>query len=142
MKTIEIGKARPILEFPDSDIAILTIGPILHEAKKAVESLKSKGIYADLYDMIWVKPLDSDLLTRIASIHNTIITVEDGVTTGGFGSAVTEWCRDNNFDVKIITLGAPDSWVAHGTVAQLRHDCAYDAEGIETTVAKAAGLNS
>lgn len=142
MKIIEIGKGRPILEFPDSDIAILTIGPIMHEAKKAVESLKSKGIYADLYDLIWVKPLDSELLTRIASTHKTILTVEDGVTTGGFGSAVTEWCRDNNFDVKIITLGAPDSWVAHGTVAQLRHDCAYDAEGIETAVAKAAGLNS
>ncbi len=140
MKLIEIGKGRVIYKQPGSDIAILTIGPILHEAKKAVEALGTKGVNVDLYDMIWVKPLDSDLLKQVASTHKTIITVEDGVTTGGFGSAVTEWCRDNGFDVKIHTLGAPDSWVAHGTVAELRHDCGFDSAGIEAAVAAEAGL--
>lgn len=142
MKVIEIGKGRVIFEEDGSDVAVLTVGPVLHDAKKAVESLKSKGIKADLYDMIWVKPLDTDLLRRIVNSHKSIVTVEDGVTTGGFGTAVTEWCRDNHIDVNIITLGAPDSWVSHGTVAELRHDCGFDSTGIEAAVVSASGLKS
>ena len=142
MKVIEIGKGRVISQKSGSDVAILTFGPILQEAKTAIATLKSKGIDADLYDMIWVKPLDSDLLRHIASTHKAIVTVEDGVTTGGFGSAITEWCRDNGFDINIITLGAPDNWIAHGTVAQLRQDCGYDHSGIVAAVVKAAGINS
>ncbi len=138
MKTIEIGKGRVISENPEAKVAILTIGPLLYEAKKAVESLKTKGIVADLYDMIWVKPLDKELLKHIVDTHSAIVTVEDGVSTGGFGSAVTEWCRDNGIDVKIQILGAPDSWVAHGTVAELRHDCGFDSAGIDAAVAAIA----
>lgn len=143
MKEIAIGKGRIISESAGSEIAILTIGPILHEAKKAIESLKEKGVSADLYDMIWVKPLDSDLLRHITASHKSIITVEDGVISGGFGSAVTEWCRDNGVGVNISPLGAPDSWVSHGTVAQLRHDCGFDSAGIEASVmAETAKLQS
>lgn len=134
MKVIEVGKGRVIDIQNDSDIAVLTVGPLLHEAKKAIDSLKTKGIKTDLYDMIWIKPLDTVLLKEIADNHKTIITVEDGVISGGFGTAVTEWCRDNHIDIEIITLGAPDSWVAHGTVAELRHDCGYDSSGIESTI--------
>ncbi len=138
MKIIEIGKGRVINETPGAKVAVLTIGPILHEAKKAIASLKSKGIEADLYDMIWVKPLDSDLLQKIASTHSAIVTVEDGISNGGFGSAVTEWCRANGKDIDIHVLGAPDSWVAHGTVAELHHDCGFDSAGIEAAVSEIA----
>lgn len=138
MKVIDIGKGRVVTQQNGSKVAILSVGPILHEAEKAVESLKSKGICVDLYDMIWIKPLDTDLLRHIASSYEAIVTVEDGVTTGGFGTAVTEWCRDNHFDIPIHTLGAPDSWVSHGTVAQLRQDCGYDCTGIEDAVICAA----
>lgn len=137
MKKIEIGKGRIINESGDSEIAILTIGPALHDAKKAHKKLATQGIKTDLYDMIWVKPIDSSLLKKIADNHKVIITVEDGVKTGGFGTAVTEWCRDNNPDIKVIVLGAPDSWVTHGTVAELKHDCGYDSEGIEKAVVSA-----
>lgn len=137
MQIIKIGKGRTISETPESEIAILTLGPVLHEAKKAIESLRTKGFTADLYDMIWVKPLDTDLLKHISATHKAIITVEDGVTTGGFGSAINEWCRDNHVDIKLSSLGVPDSWVAHGTVAQLRHDCGYDQAGIESAVVAA-----
>lgn len=142
MKVIEIGKGRAIYENKDSEIAILTIGPLLHDAKKAVESLKAKGINADLYDMIWVKPLDTYLLNKIALKYKNIITVEDGVSIGGFGSAVTEWCRDNHYNIDIHTLGAPDSWVTHGSVQQLRHDCGYDSAGIEAAITSIAQQQS
>ncbi|MDE5586511.1 MAG: hypothetical protein K2I92_09320, partial [Muribaculaceae bacterium] len=88
--------------------------------------------------LIVIRLSDEDLLRHIASKHKILITVEDGVSTGGFGSAVTEWCRDNGYDIVIKTLGAPDSWVAHGTVSQLKHDCGYDREGIEKAVRQAA----
>lgn len=133
MREIQVGKARVVAEY-DSDTAILTVGPVLSEARDAARLLKSDGITADLYDMIWIKPLDTDLLKRIASTHRRIITVEDGVKNGGFGSAVTEWCRDNAPHVSVHVLGAPDSWVSHGKVSELRRLCGFDAEGIAKAV--------
>lgn len=138
MKVIEIGKGRIISETEGADIAVLTVGPVLHEASRAIQTLKSKGVKADLYDMVWVKPLDTGLLRHITDRHKSIITVEDGVTTGGFGTAVTEWCRDNNQEIKVRSLGAPDSWIAHGTVGELRHDCGYDSDGIISAVIEVA----
>ena len=84
--------------------------------------------------MLWVKPMDTDLLRHIAETHKAIVTVEDGVVTGGFGSGVTEWLRDNHFNIPVKVLGVSDSWVAHGTVAELKHDCGYDREGIAKAV--------
>ena len=138
MKEIKIGKGRVVIENEGADIAVLTIGPALHEARKAIEQLESEGVKANLYDMIWVKPLDSELLRRVADNHKAIVTVEDGVVTGGFGSAVTEWCRARHLSLSVKTLGAPDSWVAHGTVAELKNDCGYDCEGIKAAVRSAA----
>lgn len=134
MHLIETGKGRIISETEGSRVAILTVGPILKEAQKSKELLSTDGINADIYDMIWVKPLDEQLLERIAKRHDVIITVEDGVAQGGFGSMVTEWLRDHSYNTKIRTLGAPDAWVNHGSVAQLRAMCGYDAKGIATTV--------
>lgn len=134
MKEIKIGKGRIIRESGKSDIALLTVGPALHDAKKAIQRLKEKGIEVDLYDMIWVKPLDTDLLDKIANKYKAIITIEDGVISGGFGSAVTEWCRDNHKNLNIKVLGAPDSWVTHGSVAELKQECGYDSTGIENAV--------
>lgn len=135
-RQISVGKARVDSEEQDSKVAVLTIGPALSDARKAKEILKLQGIPVDVYDMIWVKPLDEELLARIASSHEHIVTVEDGVANGGFGSAVTEWCRDNNCDVSIHCLGVDDRWVTHGTVAELKKECGYDAEGIASAVIK------
>lgn len=135
-RQISVGKARVDSEEQDSKVAVLTIGPALSDARKAKEMLKLQGIPVDVYDMIWVKPLDEELLARIAKSHKHIVTVEDGVVNGGFGSAVTEWCRDNNCDVSIHCLGVDDRWVTHGTVAELKKECGYDAEGIASAVIK------
>lgn len=137
MQLIETGKGRIISETDGNRVAILTVGPILKEATKARGLLSAEGISADIYDMIWVKPLDDTLLERIALKHDVIITVEDGVTHGGFGSAVSEWLRDHSHTAVIRTLGAPDTWVSHGTVAQLREKCGYNAEGIAAAAKEA-----
>lgn len=137
LKELTIGKGRIVVEEDGNSserIAVLTVGPALHEARMALDSLRSKGVMADLYDMVWVKPIDTELLSRIATSHKAIVTVEDGVVTGGFGAGVTEWLRDNNFAIPVRVLGAPDAWVSHGTVDELKHDCGYDRDGITKAI--------
>lgn len=142
MQEIPVGKGRIIAEEKGAKIAVISIGPALHDAIVAKENLVKKGIAIDLYDMIWVKPLDKELLNHIIQSHDLIVTVEDGVINGGFGSAVSEWCRDNASGVAVRTLGAPDTWVTHGTVAELKHECGYDSEGIESAILSALTHNS
>ncbi len=134
MREIAVGKGRVASAESGSGIAVLTIGPVLKDAFAAKEIALKEGLDFDIYDMIWVKPLDTELLKHIADTHRHIVTVEDGVKNGGFGSAVTEWCRDNHSSVSVTCLGAPDSWVSHGSVAELKHECGYDAAGIAATV--------
>lgn len=134
LQPVEVGKGRQIESSPDARVAILTLGPILSEAGKAVQSLKSKGVDADLYDMIWLKPLDEELLKKIASRYKAIITVEDAAESGGFGSAINEWMIDNKVDIPVMRLGVPDKWIGHGSVAQLRALCGFDSDGIEKAV--------
>lgn len=133
-KPVEIGKSRQISGDGSAQTALLSVGPIGNEVKKAVETLAAKGIPADHYDMIWVKPMDEAALEKIALTHATIVTVEDGAVAGGFGSAVSQWLEAKNFKTRVLNIGIPDRWVAQGTVAELRHDCGIDAESIVSAV--------
>lgn len=127
---IQVGKGRTVID-TGADIAILTVGPMLDEALRAIEILAADGVKADLYDMIWISPLDTELLSHIAATHRHIVTVEDGMRSGGFGSAVEEWIADEGHnDLRVTRLGIPDKWVAHGSIKELRHICGYDAESI------------
>lgn len=134
IKPITIGKGRTVVYSPDADIAILSIGTTLHNVMKAVEILKSKNINVNVYDFIWLKPLDSELLAEIARNNKHIITIEDGARNGGFGSAVTDWINENGLNIKVKKLGIPDNWVAHGTIEQLQRQCGYSIEDIVNEV--------
>lgn len=134
MKQIEIGKSRMIRHHDDSKITILAIGSAVADARKALSQLEYEGIHADLYDMIWLKPLDTEALETTVRSGNEIITVEDGSTVGGLGSAVKEWLSDNGHNARIRSLGVNDKWVDHGTVGELKHENGYDAEGIAEAV--------
>lgn len=127
---IRIGRGRTLREESDADIAVLTVGPVYKEALEAADQLAKEDNPVAVYDMIWAKPLDDQLLADIAARHKRIITVEDGVRTGGFGSAVEEWINDHGHNIAVTRLGVPDAWVSHGTVKELRNLCGYDAEGI------------
>lgn len=131
---LEIGKGRKILGSNNAKIAILTIGPIGYDALSAAETLHSEGINTDVFDMIWVKPVDEALLKLIAENYSAIITVEDGVKEGGFGTTVTDWLNANGYLLPVVKLGAPDAWIYHAKVDQLHADCGYDSDGIIRTV--------
>lgn len=117
--------------------AILSIGAIGNEVQNAIEILDEKGVAVDHYDMIWLKPLDEELLARAVSGYEHIITVEEGTAEGGFGSAVADWISDNIHPEKrpqLTRLAIPDRWIAHGSVAQLRALAGIDAEAIVKAV--------
>ena len=127
---IKPGKSRQLVNDLRSKVAILSVGPIGYEATEAIDLLKKRDIYIDHYDMIWVKPLDEEALRHIVGRYEKIVTLEDGIVAGGFGSAVEEWIAANGYELPVVSLGIKDHGVMQGTVAELRHDCGYDAASI------------
>lgn len=131
---IEVGIGRRLHN--GNDIAVLTIGPIGSTAAEAIEEYeKTAGALTIAhYDMRFLKPLDEQLLTEVATRFSRIITVEDGVRTGGMGSAVAEWMADHGYTPKITRLGLPDNFVEHGSVSELHHLVGIDKEAILLTL--------
>lgn len=128
---LRIGEGRCIKE--GSDVAILALGHPCNDAIAAANELQQQGISAAVYDMRFLKPLDTNLLDNIVTHgYKRLITIEDGVRAGGFGEAVQEYFADNFPEcVAILTiLAIPDHFVTHGSVAQLKHDCAIDQNAI------------
>ena len=80
--------------------------------------------------MRFAKPLDEELILKAAQKFKRIVTIEDGILRGGAGEAVVKLLSDHNLSVPVITLGINDKFIEHGTVAELRHLCGYDIEGI------------
>ncbi|MBQ2371256.1 MAG: 1-deoxy-D-xylulose-5-phosphate synthase [Muribaculaceae bacterium] len=132
-KQIEVGKGRCITD-AETDVAVVSIGPLGNDVQRAVTELNSEGIRLAHYDMIFLKPIDEALLEVIASKHRHIITLEDGTVKGGLGSTVNDWLRHRNLSNKVTTLGINDIWVHHGSVEQLRTDCGYDYDSILSTI--------
>ena len=140
MAALPIGKGRCITE--GERVAVLTIGHIGNEAARAVDALRSEGKNAGHYDMRFLKPLDTALLDDITARYRAIVTVEDGVIEGGFGSAVLEYLQDRRNSDRtmpmppVVRLGIPGQFVTHGPVPQLQKDCRFDAESIKSAIIK------
>ena len=133
---LEIGKAKQILVSESSEIVILSLGAVLEDVIKAVKNLKEKKISVDVYDMVWLKPIDTDLLEEISRKYKTIITVEDGTITGGLGSAVAEFIGDRGLPQRVIRLGSGEKWIHHASVSQQKEECGIDSASIAATVEK------
>lgn len=120
---LPIGKGRELLSAPEADVAVATIGPA---GEDALEVALNMGARIAVYDMLWLKPLDTDMLDVIAARHKHLITVEDGARSGGLGSAIAEYYSDKQEHTpQIHRLGVPDEWVHHGGVENLKHQCGY-----------------
>ena len=129
-RPLEIGKAEVVR--PGGDIAVFAIGSTVHPALEAARRLEDSGISVAVVDSRFVKPLDAELLCSVASGVKKILTVEENVLMGGFGSAVLEMLQDRGLSgVSVRRLGVPDVYVEHATQAELRRMYGIDAEGIE-----------
>ena len=134
MQVLPIGKGKKLRD--GDDIAVLSIGPIGNEVIKAIEMVKEEGVSIAHYDMIYLKPLDEELLHEIGRKYNRIITVENGVIKGGFGSAVLEFMADNGYTPHVKRIGVPDAFIEHGSIPELYQLCGMDAESIAKQLKK------
>jgi 1-deoxy-D-xylulose-5-phosphate synthase len=129
MKSLEIGKAALLRD--GSDIVIAAIGQPVIPALRAAQDLAPLGINAAVINARFVKPLDKDLFRDLFTRIPRIITVEDHVTAGGFGSAVVEMLADEGLTgVEVRRLGVPDRFIPHGTQDELRKICGFDKDAI------------
>ena len=126
---IEIGKGE--IMHKGADLAIIAIGSTVYPALAAAGKLESEGISATVINSRFVKPLDRDLLCNTASSFKKIITVEENVLMGGFGSAVLELFQETGIsDVTVKRLGINDEFIEQATQAELREKIGIDEKGI------------
>ena len=111
-KAIEIGTGVQLNQ--GDNLAILSVGAISSTVSKAID-----GLNCAHYDMRFVKPLDEPLLHTVFKNHSTLITLEDGVVSGGFGSAILEFAATHNYKNDVILKGIPDAFTEHGSVNTL-----------------------
>jgi 1-deoxy-D-xylulose-5-phosphate synthase len=123
MKALPVGRGE--LRREGKRVAILAFGALLAPAMRAGEELG-----ATVANMRFVKPLDRELVARLAEAHELLVTVEENVVMGGAGSAVAEALAEAGYAVPMLHLGLPDHFVEHGDAQQLLADCGLDAPGI------------
>ena len=118
------------------DVALLAVGPMVNQALEAARILRdTHKIDCTVVNIRWIKPLDIEMLKRVADSAQLIVTLEDGVITGGFGSAVSEAIQDiGKPNITVKRIGLPDSYVEHGTIPKLQELCGMDAKSVVQTV--------
>lgn len=125
---IPVGKSRTIRD--GKDIAILSIGTPGNFVVEATEELLAEGIDIAHYDMRFVQPLDEERLHDVFKNFRKVITIEDGMLKGGFGSAILEFMVDNGYSSVVKRLGIPDFFIEQGEQEELIAECGYDKAGI------------
>lgn len=139
MEEIKTGTGRKLRD--GKDVAVLTLGPIGNDAALAIEELASSAedsseakLSVAHYDMRFLKPLDENILQEVAEKFSRIVTIEDGVRMGGFGSAVLEWMSDHGYHPQVTRLGIPDDFIEHGKVSELREIVGLDKNSIQKSI--------
>ena len=132
LESLPFGKAQ--LKRSGKDIAILAFGTLLYPALVAAEALG-----ATVVNMRWVKPLDTEMLLKVAAEHHALVSVEEGAVMGGAGSAVSEALQAAGLTKPLLQLGLRDEFIEHGDVAKLLSLQGLDAKGIETSIRQRFG---
>jgi 1-deoxy-D-xylulose-5-phosphate synthase len=127
LETIPLGTGEVRRE--GKDVAILTFGTMLAPSLRAGEELD-----ATVANMRFVKPLDVELVKKLAASHDALVTVEEGAIMGGAGSAVAEALAAAGIVKPILHLGLPDQFIDHGDAQQLLAMCGLDAKGIAAAI--------
>jgi 1-deoxy-D-xylulose-5-phosphate synthase len=119
-------------------VALVALGKTVGAAEQAAELLAQRGVEASVIDARWVKPLDEELLAEAARATGAVVTVEDHVLQGGFGSAVLEALAGRVPEARVLRLGLPDRFIEHGDVDAQWREAGIDAESIAEAAAKHA----
>ncbi len=127
-EVIEIGKSERLKK--GDDVVLLAVGSMVEYALIAAEKLETEGIYCEIINMRFIKPLDYEMLDDVAGRYKKIITLEESTLVGGFGSGVLEYFSLKNYKNDVLRIGLPDNFVDHGTQKELHHLLEIDPEGI------------
>lgn len=131
-EVIEIGKSEKMEK--GNDVALLALGSMVDYAKKARLLLAESAITAELINMRFAKPIDTQRLDEIALRFKKIVTLEENSLPGGFGSAVAEYFADKKYKNDILRIGLPDFFIDHGTQEELHGLLGIDPKGIAEKV--------
>lgn len=124
---VEFGKAKHLRA--GTDVAVISTGTIGNNVVKALEKTNDRTRFSH-YHFGFIKPLDEEALHEIVKTHSSIITIEDGVITGGFGSAIAAFTKRYSYTLPITILGVPDEFIEHGTIQQLQQYCKIDVNSL------------
>ena len=128
--TLEPGKAVELLE--GDTVAIVCLGPVVHRALEAASDFPGE---VGVYDFRFLKPLDEDMLDRIADRYKAVLTLEDGCLKGGLYGAVCEYFG-GHAGIPVEGTGIPDTFIGHARQAAQRAECGLDAEGVRKKIKK------
>ena len=131
-----IGKGVRMLE--GSKVALVCAGPVSYRAMEAADLLKADGAdwNPSIYNIRYIKPLDTDLIDEACRRHSVIVTVEDGTVIGGLHGAVAEYVAEHHPSVRVIPVGIPDRYIGQATQQQQREECGLTASRIKEVLEK------
>ncbi|MBR5212600.1 MAG: 1-deoxy-D-xylulose-5-phosphate synthase [Bacteroidales bacterium] len=133
-ETMEPGKGELLLE--GTDIAVIAAGPSANRALEAALKLKEEtGWNPSIYNIRYIKPLDTDLMKEVAESYGRVITIEDGCIMGGLYGAVSEFIAQMENPVPVRAVGIPDRYISQGTQEELKEECGLTNEAIYSILA-------
>ena len=139
-QAIEIGTGEILRE--GNRVALLGYGTGVGKALAAADILADHGISVTVADARFAKPIDAGLVAQLAAEHELLVTVEEGVLAGGFGSAVWETLSDAGLSARILRVGLPDRYVTHGAPRLLHEEVGFTGERIAERIEAAVGEHS
>ena len=129
-----LGKGVKMLE--GSKVAVICAGPVSYRALEAADLMKASGAdwNPSIYNIRYIKPLDTDLIDEACRRHSVVVTVEDGTVIGGLHGAVAEYVSAVWPSVRVIPVGIPDRYISQGTQQELREECGLTASRIKDVI--------
>ena len=132
-RLLEKGKSEMIAD--GEKVAIIGVGPVVNRATEAAAEYREKnGTGPAVYNIRYIKPLDTEMMERILAEFRSIITIEDGSLAGGVYGAVCEYAAEKGKMTRIRGIGIPDRFISQGTQQELREECGLSKENIRKTI--------
>lgn len=136
---IVYGKAEML--YKEKDIAIIAVGSMVREAETVREILKDKGMNCTLVNARFVKEFDKEMIQQLAKEHKLLVTMEENVSTGGFGERVMDYVHSAKIDLAVEKIALPDMYVEHGNVNILYKETGIDSETVAEKIIKVVEAN-
>ena len=125
---IQLGKSEMLSR--GEEIALFALGSMVETAEKVAEKLSADGINATVINARFAVPFDKDMVTSLEKKHKLLVTLEENVTSGGFGEHVSSFVSEQDLDMKVQIIAIPDVYVEHGNVDRLKEDIGIDSESV------------